>query len=221
MMVIAKLKWTFILLFFLIFIIAPNAQANTKWEILWNDDDSLMETVATDEQVSFQPNGWQLSVKEGKASYHREIKDWQEYAQLGDRLPLAVSVKDYLLFKSIAFKAQAFDPQDDTLAGFVGTGPLDISISVPGLIRSGSADEVKDLTAVWHLNNLTDLHSRGNMLLVDTFDGFLLGLLLILLGIVIIGLTYLSRVRRTHKLIEQEYSLENLTLPTEQSKENK
>jgi hypothetical protein len=59
------------------------------------------------------------------------------------------------------------------------------------------------------------------MLVVDTFDGFILGLLLIVLGIIIIGLVFLSRIRRTHKLIEQEYSLENLTLPIEQSEEVK
>lgn len=221
-MVIAKIKRTLILLFFLIFIAIPPAAANTQWEVLWNDNDNLIETVQIEKQAAaIEPDGWQGIQTSQGTMYKRSVKDWQSYAQLTDHLPVSVTVKDYLLFKSIAFKAQGFNPQAGTVAGLAGAGPLDLSISVPGLIRAGSADEVKDVTAVWHLKNLNELNTRGRMLIVNTFDGFILGLLIIVLGILIIGFVFLGRIRKTHKLIEQEYSLENLTLPTEQSEEIK
>lgn len=220
-MVIAKIKWTLILLFFLIFITIPQAAANNEWEILWHDNDNLIETVVIEGEAPVQADGWLSSSKAENAVYKRNIQDWDSYAQQTDRLPVSVTVKDYLLFKSIAFTAQEFKPQAKTVASLAAAEPLDLTISVPGLIRAGSADEVKEVTAVWHLKNLSELNSRGRMLIVNTFDGFILGLLIIVLGILIIGFVFLSRIRRTHKLIEQEYSLENLTLPAEQSEDIK
>lgn len=219
-MVIAKIKWVFMLLFFIIFVTIPQAAASTEWQIIWNDNNNLVETVLlNNDSAKIQSEGWQCFSTSQGTIYKRNVKDWAGYDKLADRLPVTVTVKDYLIFKSIAFKAQHFEAPAGAVAELAGNQPVDLSISVPGLIRAGSADEVKTVTAVWHLKNLNELNSRGRMLIVNTFDGFMLGLLIIVLGVFIIGLVFMSRIRKTHKLIEREYSLENLTLPIEQSEE--
>lgn len=221
-MVIAKFKCTFILLWFIILAVAPPAAAATQWEITWQDNNNLLETVLIKKDTaSFQPPGWKYAQTAEGLQFRRSVKDWQVYDRQADKLPIKVAVRDYLLFKTITFKALPADAPAHTLAGLAQMQPMDLSISVPGLIRTGSADEVKEVTAVWHLKDANELHNRGQMLVVNTFDGFLLGMLILILGILIIGLVFISRVRKTHKLIDQEYSLENLTLPTEQSEETK
>jgi hypothetical protein len=220
MMVIAKTKWILILLFFLILVTVPQAAANTEWTILWKDNDNLIETVQIEKQAAaLEPDGWQCIQTSQGTMYKRDVKGWEKYAELSDRLPVSVTINDYFLFKSITFKGQDFKPEAVSVAGQAGTGPLDLRLSVPGLIKSGSADEIKDLTAVWHLKNLNELNTQGAILVVNTFNGFILGIYIIILGILIIGIVYFSRIRKTHKLIEKEYSLENLTLPTEQPEE--
>ncbi|HBQ87310.1 MAG TPA: hypothetical protein DER33_07085 [Syntrophomonas sp.] len=220
-MVIAKTKWILILLFFLILVTVPQAAAaNTEWTILWKDNDNLIETVQIEKQAAaLEPDGWQSIQTSQGTMYKRDVKGWEQYAELSDRLPVSITINDYFLFKSITFKGQDFNPEAVSVAGQAGTGPLDLRLSVPGLIKSGSADEVKDLTAVWHLKNLNELNTQGTILVVNTFNGFILGIYIIILGILIIGIVYFSRIRKTHKLIEKEYSLENLTLPTEQPEE--
>lgn len=209
------------MLFFIIFITIPPAAAKTTtWELNWNDNNNLEEKVVIPTgSVALEPEDWQCaSIDEGTV-FKRSVKDWESYNQLNDKLPVEVTVRDFLLFKVIYFDPQEFTPEPDTVAGLVGDEAVDLSISIPGLIRAGSADKVKQVTAVWHLKNLNELSGRGKMLRVDTFDGFLLGLAIIILGILIIGLVFMSRIRKTHKLIEAEYSLENLTLPTEEQSE--
>lgn len=221
-MVIANFKWTFILLCFLILVAVPQAAASTDWKITWNDNNDLLETVVTtNDSTAINPEGWQYTKRTDGAAYQRNIKDWQAYSRLNDRLPINIKVKNYLVFKSITFTALKSDAPVNTLAGQVGNKALNLSISVPGLIRAGSADETEEMTAVWHLKNLSELNSRGKMLVVDTIDGFILGLLIIVLGVLIIGLVFVGQIRKTHRTIESEYSLENLTLPEEQSEEIK
>ena len=55
--------------------------------------------------------------------------------------------------------------------------------------------------------------ATGELLLKATvFHGLVVGVILVVGAVIIIGLLFLRSIRRVHKLIEEEYSLENLAM---------
>jgi hypothetical protein len=198
------------------------AASEVDWQLTWQDNNTL------NEKVTFrgpgpveQPAGWQYSKVTNAVVLERKVKDWSAYEQLSDKLPVHISIKDYVLIKIITFNTVPSKVEADTVIDKVTKlNGVDLEVSVPGLIRGGSADEIKGLTAVWHLKSMNELSSQGTMLRVATFDGLVLGMVVGMLGFLIIMLVFWNKVRKTHKLIEEEYSLTNLHLPNEENEDD-
>jgi len=86
-------------------------------------------------------------------------------------------------------------------------------VKLPGVIRDHSADRIVDSQeAVWELNRLDHIINEELLLKATFFDGLLLSITLVGLAVIIIGLFFLRSINRVHKLIETEYSLENIEL---------
>ncbi|MEN6461833.1 MAG: hypothetical protein ABFC94_10765 [Syntrophomonas sp.] len=219
---LARKKIAGLWLLFFLFINIPQVVAANEvdWQITWKDNNTLNEKVTFhDPGLAKHLDGWQYSKVTNAVILEREVKDWSAYEQLPDKLPLHVSIKDYVLIKIITFNTVPSQVEADTVIDKVTKlNGVNLEISVPGLIRGGSADEVKGLTAVWHLDRINELGSQGPMLRVATFDGLVLGMVIAFFGLLIIMLVFWNKVRKTHKLIEQEYSLTNLHLPNEDDK---
>lgn len=209
-------------LFFFINVEPVMAASNAQWQIIWKDNDNIHEKVSVDKKIAkFASTEWNYSETGEKIIIQREIKGWDVYQNLEDKLPLEVSITDFLLFKNITIKTTTFENNPEKVSEAVlGLNNVDLIINVPGIIRDSSADEIKDVTAKWHLEKLTDLGEQKTILQVTTFDGFLLGLSILILGILIITIVFISRIRKTHKLIEDEYSIKNLTLPNPDESDN-
>lgn len=213
-------KKTMCLLFLLVFICIPQiALASTAdWQIRWQDNNTLNEKITVQEsQLDTSPQGWSYSQSGDQVTLERNIKSWEEYNNLQDKLPIKVLVKDYILFQIINFNTLQAQAAPDTAYGQVAKiNGVNLRITVPGLIKDSSADKVKEFTALWHLNKIDELGFNDQILKVATFNGFWLGLAIIVLGLLIITIVFWRKIRKTHKLIEEEYSLTNITLPLEE-----
>lgn len=207
---------------FLLFLMTPQvaAASEVNWQITWEDNNTLSEKVTfPDSGTGEKTPGWQYSKSSDNIVLERKVKDWSAYEKLQDKLPIHIAIKDYALVKIITFTAVPSKAAVGTAVDKVSKlDGVDLKISVPGVIRGGSADEVVDgLSAVWHLKNINELGTRGAMLRVATFDGLILGIIMAVLGLIIIMLAFLIKIRKTHKFIEEEYSLTNLHLPNDEN----
>jgi hypothetical protein len=225
MLMLTRKKMVGLWLLLLFFLITPQvaAASDVNWQITWEDNNTLNEKVTFhDSQLSREAPGWQYSKSGNAVILDRKVKNWAAYEKLQDKLPVHVAVKDYVLIKIITFTTTPSKARANTVIDKVSKqGTVNLEISVPGLIRGGSADKVEGVTAFWHLKNINDLGSQNTMLRVATFDGLVLGIVMAVVGLFIIFLVFLINIRRTHKYIEQEYSLTNLQLPKEENEDNK
>lgn len=223
MLIRKKMGCLWLLLLF--FLITPQVAAASEadWEITWEDNNILNEKVTFyGSGLSEQTPGWQYSKSTNAVILERKVKDWSAYEQLQDKLPVQVAIKDYVLIKIITFNIVPSKAGVDTVIDKVSKqGGVDLKISVPGLIKGGSADKVEGLTAVWQLKNINELGSHGTMLRVVTFDGLELGIIIAIVGLLIIMLAFWIKVRKTNKFIEEEYSLSNLSIPNQENEDDK
>lgn len=173
------------------------------WNIKWNSDASIDETVIISEpNVVIEDKDWQTSHSGQSLVLSRHVDNWQEYSKLGDRLPLELTQKDFWLlkFSSLTMKEATPGSLFEQFNQFRGAR---LSIEVPGIIRDSSADEKVDSTATWNLSTASPVTLNA-----VAFDGVILGISLFALGFLIIFIIFASRIRRVNQLIAQEYSLE-------------
>lgn len=60
----------------------------------------------------------------------------------------------------------------------------------------------------------SELYKEGIFTRSVFTNGFILGITLFLLAFLVIGILFMNKIRKTHKLIEEEYSLQNIHLPS-------
>ncbi|MGI5922166.1 MAG: hypothetical protein ACOX6I_10570 [Syntrophomonadaceae bacterium] len=193
------------------------AAADVEWELTWKDNNHIYEQVTCKKEVPKLLTDWQYTRSGNTTVLERELKDWAAYEQLTDRIPLEVNTKDYLLVKAITFTAAPSKAGDQTLYYLAAhANGTDLKITVPGLIRGSTADQVKGFTALWQLNNIEELNSSAPVLKVIAFNGLILGMVLAVLGLVVIMLLLWRKVKKTYKLIEEVYSIEDLPEPDQE-----
>ncbi len=195
----------FLVLGLLMVICFPAAASDqAAWNIKWNSNGSLDETVTIrDQNIVIPDNQWKTSRFDQGLILTRHINNWQEYSRRGDGLPFELSQKDFWLIKSSTLTMKEQVRPGSLYEQLADEGGTRLSIEVPGIIRATSAQEKIDSTAVWNL-------STGGVITLEAviFDGIVLGIALFALGAITIFIIFLHRLRRVNQLIAQEYSLE-------------
>jgi hypothetical protein len=214
-----QICWTLLLLGFLLLSPAPALAQAVDWQLTWQDDGTILETVNLNKiDVQLEGDEWQTAAdSQGNVVLTRQTSDWAAYSQRLDRLPFKMKSRNYLLLESAAIYCENYSPDPKVLySQIAGTPDARLSVKLPGIIRDHSADSIIDSQeAVWQLSRLDHIATEELLLKAIVFDGLLLAIILVVGAVIIIGLLFLRSIRRVHKLIEQEYSLENLELEGE------
>lgn len=194
------------------------ASDEASWTIKWNSNGSLDEKVIIpNHNVVINETEWETSQSANQTILSRHVRDWRAYGQLNDSLPITVVQKDYLLMKFAGLTVKKEATPESLFAQFIGLEDARLSIEVPGAIRNSNADVSQNSVAVW---NLADLQSSPVKMDVVIFDGIFLGITFFAFCFIIIFLIYLNRIRRVHRLIADEYSLERAALEFTEGEEN-
>ncbi|MGI5912494.1 MAG: hypothetical protein ACOX6E_07950 [Syntrophomonadaceae bacterium] len=175
------------------------------WNIKWNYDSSLDETVAIQGyKVTIDAKGWDTLHSDQKTILTRHVTDWNEYSKLPDQLPLEVRQHNFWLIKL----------SNITMVNKLNTGSLleqlkdsganfDIKIEVPGIVVNSNADKEGYFSAAWN-------YDSGKVMKLTTLEFNWLALLLVLflLSALIVFLIFLRRIKSMEQFIAYEYSLE-------------
>ena len=190
-----------------------------SWTIKWNNNGSLDEKVVIPgNNVVVIGQEWETSHSGNQTILSRHVKDWRAYGQLGDSLPLTVVQKDYVLLKFASLTVKQEATPGSLFEQFIGLSNARLSIEVPGAIRNSNAQASQDSLATW---NLASLESSPVKLDAVIFDGIFLGITFFAFCFIIIFIIYLNRIRRVHRLIAEEYSLERAVLEFTQGENDK
>ena len=201
-----------ILVLGLLLITCSSLQASDEasWTIKWNNNGSLDEKVIiTNLNVVINDQEWESSRSGNQVILSRHVKDWRAYGQLSDSLPITVVQKDYLLIKFASLTVKQEATPGSLFEQFIGLPDAHLSIEVPGAVRNSNAEVSQNSIAVWNIDNL---QSSPVKLDAAIFDGIFLGISFFVFCFIIISIIYLNRIRRVHRLITEEYSLERATL---------
>ncbi|MFA7149302.1 MAG: hypothetical protein WC109_10855 [Syntrophomonadaceae bacterium] len=201
-----------ILVLGLLFISSSSLLAGDEatWNIKWNSNGSLDEKVIiTDGNVVINDQEWETSRSGNQIILSRHIKDWQAYSQLSNNLPLTIVEKDYLLLKFTSLTVKQEAAPGSLFEQFPQLTDPRLSIEVPGVIRNSTAEPSENSIAVW---NLAAPQSSPVKLDAVIFDGIFLGISFFVFCFIIIFIIYLNRIRKVHRLIAEEYSLERAAL---------
>ena len=205
-----------LLLSFLLVSPAPAWAQVVDWHLIWQDDGSILETVKLERtDLALEEGEWRSSTdSQNNLILTRCTADWNDYQQRSDRLPLSVVSRNFLVLKVATISSENFSAAPQGLYAQIAAWPdAQLSIKLPGVIRDHSADQiVASQEAVWQLNRLDHIVTEEQLLKATVFNGLMLAIALVGLGIIIIGLFFMRSINRVHKLIDTEYSLENIEL---------
>lgn len=200
------------LLFLLI--LTPVARAGeAEWQINWDENGGLQEIVTvTGQPIEYHDSAWQETKKDKMQVFSRTVKDWQAYNHLADKLPVNVNQQNYIFCTVTRIKPEASFAQESLYNNLSGVEILQIKIEVPGSIRAASAQQIVDHTAIWHIKNPGQPFSPNFALKTITFDGWMLGISILSLGVIIMFILFAIRMRKVNKIITETYSLDNILI---------
>ncbi len=210
------------------FLVQSPAIAETfEWTLQVEENGSIHEVVNTDVDLSGEDHRtWQKNMGEEGITYDRVITNWEEYSQIGDGLPIAASQHNYLLWNTITlqYDKNAYQTLFD---GIIHNAQGKIIISVPGIIKSTTAEELDDLkrepVAAWNVISRSEESPLGDnpvILEAIVFNGLLIGIIIIFIGGIGISIWYIRFVKRINKIIEEEYSISNIEECVDENTEN-
>ncbi|HNX29490.1 MAG TPA: hypothetical protein PKN87_08825 [Syntrophomonadaceae bacterium] len=226
-MIIAKrcIGVVMFLIFFIIFSPLYGEAENkneVEWEIKAYDNHTIKETVKiyNNEIIPDTPT-WEKSVSGEATILTRTVDNWSSYNELNDKLPIEAQTRNFFLWQKISLLVTADKaPDGSVFAQTKDMQGIKITILVPGYIAASNGNRVDEMSTTWELDKMEALTEGEVMLQAITFDGFLIGLIGFLLGLIIIGIVYIIRVKKVEQMMETEYSLENINLEELQEKEN-
>jgi len=194
----------------------PAVGQTVDWNLTWQDDGTIVETVSLEmSNLALDDESWQSSTdSQGRLILTRQTGSWEKYRQLTDRLPLSMASRNFIILQTATINSEEYAAAPGGLYQQIAAVPdAQLSIKIPGIIRDHSADMLVDnQEAVWKLNRLDHITTEDLLVKATVFDGLLIAVLLVGGAIIVIGLVFLRSIRRANQLIEEEYSLENLTL---------
>jgi len=188
-----------------LFISALPVQATDEatWNLKWNNDGSLDETVTVfNHNIVIEADNWKTSRSDQGLILRRHVNNWQDYRKLDDGLPLELAERNYRLIKASTLTMKEESP-GSLYEQFCAFNGARLSIEVPGIIRETSAQDKIESTAAWTVGSAGAITIKALI-----FDGVLLGIIFFAFCSIIIFLIFLHRIRRVNQLIAEEYSLE-------------
>ncbi len=193
---------------------SPIAMAGvTEWQIQWQEDGTLQESVI----VSGQPMqnldaSWQRKSEGTQQIYSRTIKSWEDYSRLKDKLPLNIHESNYIFCKATEISSSSQVEEDGLYASLQNTESMNLKINVPGAIQASSAEKTSNNTATWHIKNAGTAFSPSFNLKALTVDGLMLGICILTIGVVVMFIFFVVRMRRVDRIIAETYSLDNVKI---------
>lgn len=195
------------------------AAADVEWQIKWHEDGSLQEEVLVSGAHSVPTgSGWEISSRDNKQLLKRELKEAKTYNQQEDRLPIIVETSNYIIFQKTRINAEA-TKNPNLIFEAIKAEKMIFTMSVPAVIRNSTADKVDTSRATWNFEQADQILNASPMVEFITVDGFLLGISILIVGIIMVCILFVNRMHRVDRIIEELYSLENITLDDLESEE--
>jgi len=192
--------------------------SEAEWQIKWQEDGSLQEKVVLSAAQPLQnlDASWQSSSSGDQQIYSRTVKDWAEYMRLKDRLPIELQEKSFIVCKATDIKASSQVLEGSLYSSLKDTQAMELKIEVPGIIQANSADKLVDHTAIWQIQKPGTVFNEDFAIKAIVFDGWMLGISILSLGIIVMFLFFISRMRRVDRIIAETYSLDNIVIDDEE-----
>lgn len=201
------------LFMFLISLVLPSVvnAADLEWNLLWKIDGSLEEELTIkDGELKVNQKKWDTVDENEGHIYRRKISNWQYYLTLEDSLPLNIQEKKYIVYKHSTIMISA--KENAILEQFNDRSKLEVKIVVPGTIKEHSGKQVKEDTVIWTFDDAQEFIKEGELLEVETWDGLLLGIYILCLGMIAVLIMFFKYMKKADRIIEEEYSLENIDI---------
>jgi len=200
-------------MFLLVFSSNAVLAGEAQWQINWQEDGSLQEKVTVYGQVMPDSyNDWQKDISGEPVIFTRTIKNWDEYNNLQDKLPLQIEEKDYVFIKSSKLTAVQQITAGTLYANLSGLDSMNLVIDVPGMITDSSVKPSDKHTVSWSIDNPGQTFNKDFSLKTITLDGFMLGISILTLGVIGLFIFFLGRMRSVNRLIDETYSLDNVVI---------
>ncbi len=193
----------------LVVVLTVEAKADTtQWQIEWDQDFSIIETVHTYDQglvndlldAGFSGGG-------DRDSYHRQIQDWESYNNLAAKFPILSKTRNFIILSVTTINIDK-NQQKNILQNY--TGAVDFEFSTLGIFLKNSGQKIGESTYRWKLGaDWQNDFPKSYFTKCVTFNGFALGLSIFLIGVICISVFYSRKVRHINRLITEEYSIEN------------
>ncbi len=192
-----------------------------QWEIKAYDDHTIQETVTINKNETIMgTSAWEKTVNGDTTILTRTVDDWAAYNTLTDKLPIKVQTRNFFLWHKTSLLATADEaPAGSVFSQLKGMQGISIVISMPGYISASSGNRISEMSTAWEMDRIEALTEGEVMLQAVTFEGLLIGITGFLLGLIIIGIVYMRRMKKIEQLMEAEYSLENIELEILQDKD--
>lgn len=192
---------------------AENKKA-VEWEIKVYDNHTINETVTIfNNEISTNTSDWKKTISGDTTILTRTVDDWAAYNALADKLPIEAQIRSFVFWHKNSLGVTGDGaPAGSVFSQIKNLPGISIIISVPGYITDSSGDRISEMSTAWEFDNIEALNEGEVMLQAVTFEGFLIGIAVFLLGLLIIGVVYIRRMKQVDRMMEAEYSLENIEI---------
>lgn len=199
-------------LFLLLFSGQAALASQAEWQIHWQDDGTLLETVnITDFPIQNADAAWKKTVSGNQIQFTRTVSNWDEYNRLQDKLPLQAAMKNYVFFNYNTLSASEQVAAGSLYASLRDIDKLDVKINVPIVVSSSVAPSDKQ-TVVWAIDNPGQRFNKDFSLKAISLDGLMLGISILTVGVFCLFIFFMARMRKVDRLIEETYSLDNVVI---------
>ncbi|MEQ8201291.1 MAG: hypothetical protein ABRQ24_07715 [Syntrophomonadaceae bacterium] len=184
------------------------AASPIKWQLEWMETGELREEVRIPVEITEAPSdkSWNRNQEGSEWVFHRNIQGWSNYQSHNDGLPLKINENKNILYGLTVIQTDPQSPQD-WFEKIAGSNELQLTIEVPGLILTSTADRRDDLFSSWFFTRGADLGSEGVILKVVRIDGLVMGIGIVTIGLILAVVIFYRRVKKAEQIIAETYAI--------------
>lgn len=192
----------------LAWVLPCQAAGSIKWQLNWMETGDLREEVRVPVQITEAPTDktWSHAQEGNEWIFQRDIKGWSSYQSHKDGLPFLITENKNILYSLTEIKAD-LESDQDWFEKIAGTNELKLTIEVPGLILTSTADQRNDLISSWIFPRGTDLAGEGVLLKVVRIDGLMMGIGIVAIGLFLAVFIFYRRVKSAEAIIAENYAI--------------